>query len=435
VSWVERHRIDPNDHEQLTVSVRRLLTLGGPGLVSMLIHGSGLVFRLAFMLLLLRFSSSAVLGHYALLAAIEVVVIYFAGFEFHTFTTRRYARRPNRRQLHICAASHRRILYASTPLAAGFTLLALALLRVDMAPPDVVGFTIVVLTGVVAQEVIRYMVLVGKAVNAVFVTFLRTAAWQPFVIPFIASDAETLHLIVMAWAIVATFGTVWGIFAMRDVLSRACHPRLRYLLHGLGASRSYLTIAVATVVQGNLERFVLQLLLGPTAVGVFSFFQTLANTLQALVTSSILNISLGRLLSSFGQRLADRSAYLRSVLVRCLLTCLGTAALICIVAVPLVTVTSRPEYMRLLWILPLLLVGQVLTMWTQPIHLALYGAHHDRTLMIVSLAALVASLVVNIIMVKTIGLTGAVLAPTIMGAALALTRWRLLSSFEARGRL
>lgn len=407
----------------------------GPGLVSMLVHGSGLVFRLSFMLLLLHFSGSAVLGYYGLLVAIEVVVIYLAGFEFHTFTTRRYARRPGVRQLRICAASHQRMLSVSAPLAAVLAIASLLFFRVELAPIDLAAFTIVVVTGVVAQELIRYLVLVGRPVQAVLVTFLRGAAWQPLVVPFVIADTAPIHYTVIAWAGLSTLGTLWALYVMRNAFSRSCRPRRNYLVGGLGASRSYFVIASATVIQGNLERFVLQLMLGPAAVGVFAFYQTLANTLPALISSSILNISLGRLLTSFGQRLADRAEYLRAVIRRCLAASLAISLLICAVAVPLLYVTARTEYLRLWWILPVLLIGQVLTMWTQPIHLALYGGHHDRLLMIVSLIALGASLAMNVTMVELIGLTGAVLAPILVGAGLAITRWRLVHSFERTGRL
>jgi O-antigen/teichoic acid export membrane protein len=403
----------------------------GPGLVSMLVHGTGLVFRLAFMLLLLRYGSSEVLGHYGLLVAIEVVVIYVAGLEFHTFTTRRYARRPSPGKLRVCAAAHRRMFYVSLPLAAALTIGALAFLRVRLPYGDVATFTAVVLTGVVSQEVIRYLVLVEKPVHAVLVVFLRGAAWQPLVVPFLDPTPHTIHVTVIAWGALSAVATVWGLLVMRHAISLRTRPRLGYLVRGLSASRGYFVVASASVIQGNLERFVLQLMLGPSAVGVFSFFQTLANTLPALIQSAILNVSLGQLLTSFGQRLPGRAGYLRALLRRSLKASFLISALICVVAVPLVFVTANPEYLRLLWMLPVLLVGQTLMMWTQPIHLALYGAHHDRTLMVLSLSALAASLLLNYAMVGAIGLSGAVLAPLIIGAALAAARWRLLSSLRA----
>ena len=411
-----------------------MLTLG-PGLVSTLIHGGGLVFRLSFMLLLLRFSTSEVLGYYGLLVAIEVVVIYVAGFEFHTFTTRRYARRPSLAQLRLCAASHRRMFCLSIPLAVALTIGALVFLRVRLAAVDIATFVAVVVSGVVAQEVIRYMVLIGKPVQSVWVTFLRGAAWQPLVVPFIDATRHTIHVSIIAWACASAIGTFWALYVMRSALGRSRGPHSRYLRRGFAASLRYYVVTAASVIQGNLERFVLQLLLGPAAVGVFTFFQTLSNTLPALIQSAILNMSLRQLLVGFGQRLSDRAEYLRGLVARCLKASLLMSGLICALGAPLVVITSRPEYLEMLWILPVLLVGQVLMMWTQPIHLALYGGHHDRILMVVSLIALGIGLLLNYALVKAFGLTGAVLVPILVGAGLSIARWRLLLSLQAGGHL
>jgi O-antigen/teichoic acid export membrane protein len=417
--------------EQPPSSLRRLLTFG-PGLLSMFVHGCSLAFRLAFMLLLLRFNSASVLGHYGLLVAIELVVIYLAGLEFHTFTTRRYAHRPSPSMLRLCFGAHRRMMLVSVPAAVILTLGAMAFLRVDLPMVDRLVFTLVVVSGVIAQELIRYMVLVQKPVHAVLVTFLRGAAWQPLMLPFIHSDAPTIHYTVLLWAAASCLTTLWALFVMRRGLSRHVRPRLRYLLRGVSLSHTYYTVAAATVIQNNLERFVLQLLLGPAGVGVFAFFQTLANTLPALMQSAVLNLALGRILTAFGARQETRFDYLRSLLAKCLKASLLISGLVCVVALPLLVITSRPEYLRLLWILPVLLVGQVLTTWTQPIHLALFGAHHDRILMIVSLVALGVSLALNYAMVLAFGMTGAVLAPLVIGASLAVARRQLLRFLQAR---
>lgn len=415
-------------------ALRGLLKLG-PGLVSMSIHGSGLVFRLAFTILLLRLSSSSVLGHYGLLVAIEVVVIYLAGFEFHTFTTRRYAHSPRSRMLRLCLAAHRRMMLVSIPCAGLLTLAALQFFRIELPLGYSLAFALVVMSGVVAQELIRYLVLVDKSVHAVLVIFFRGAAWQPLVVPFIDPQADTIHYVVIAWAVGSTLATLWSVYLMRDSLGLRCHPRLKYLLRGVGLARTYYIIAAANVIQNNLERFVLQLLLGPAAVGVFAFFQTLANTLPALMQSAILNLSLGQILTAFGRRLDSRTELLRGLLAKCFKASLLIAGLICVLALPLIAITSRPEYLRLVWILPVLLVGQVLVTWTQPIHLALYGAHHDRLLMIVSLLALGGSLALNYCLVLAFGMSGAVLAPILIGGALAAARQYLLRTLRARGSL
>ena len=404
-----------------------------PGLASVLIHGCGLVLRLAFMLAILRWSSPTVLGHYALLTAIEVVAVYLAGLEFHTFTTRRYARRPTLRQLRICASSHQRMVFVSAPLCAALGVGAAVLFALDLSPGEVLAFALIAVGGTVAQEVGRFMVLAGRPVHSVAMTFVRTAAWQPLAIPMFGRDEETLRAIIFLWCVASTLGVAWGLWIMREALGSPARPPMRYLTRGIAASRRYFLIASASVLQGNLERFVLQVMLGPASVAMFSFFQTLANTLPALVQSAVLNVSLSTILTGFGQALPHRMDVLRRLARRCLKLSLLLAVLICAAAVPLVATTSHPEYREYLWIPPILVAGQVLLMGSQPVHLALYGAHRDASLMWLSLASLALALALSVVLVATAGLHGAVVSTLLGSAGLTLARLLLFRHSKIRG--
>jgi O-antigen/teichoic acid export membrane protein len=278
--------------------------------------------------------------------------------------------------------------------------------------------------------VVRYLVLLHKPVQSVLVSFFRTAAWQPFAIPFLGDKSTAVRAIVTAWACGAILGTLWGLWIIRPFLRTKVRARLKYIVHGVRAAANYYVTAGASVVQGNLERFVLQWFVGPSAVGIFSFFQTIANTLPATIQASVINVSLSSLLTHFGQRHAGRAAYLSTLLSKALRMSLLVSAMLCVLAVPLVLVVSHVEYLKGLWILPILVLAQVLVTWTQPIHLALYGGHQDRALMTLSLLALLVSLGLNTMLVQQFGLNGAVFASLLVGGGLALTRWRLLMHLQ-----
>jgi hypothetical protein len=73
------------------------------GLSSLTLHSIGLAIRLDFMLAILRLSGSKLIDMFCLLVAIDVVVAYLCGLQFHTLTRRRYARRPSPTMLRLCA--------------------------------------------------------------------------------------------------------------------------------------------------------------------------------------------------------------------------------------------------------------------------------------------------------------------------------------------
>jgi len=403
----------------------------GAGGASVSVHALSLGIRMIFMLVMLKVVGVAEFGTFSLLTAVELVVIYMSGLEFHTFTTRRYARHPVSNQLRSCLAAHAKLMLVTLPLAAGITLLATFLLRIKLDLAGTLAFLVVVVSGSIAQELIRFMVLAAKPVQAVLVTFLRGAAWMPLMIPFLQENP--IRRLLIFWAVFSVIGMAWAIWLMRDSISTRVRVRWDYLLRGVSASRNYFIMSSASVIQSNLERFVLQLMLGSASVGVFSFFQTLANTLQALVTSSVMNVHLGSLLSGFGLRRADRFLTLRRVSKHAAAIGSGLGALMVMMVFPLLAVIDRAEYRSMLWMLPVLLFGQLVLVSTQPIHLALYGAHQDSTLMAMSLGALGLSLVLNVLFVGIFDINGAVAAPVVVCTLLAMVRWNALRIFRRRG--
>ena len=89
--------------------------------------------------------------------------------------------------------------------------------------------------------------------------------------------------------------------------------------------------------------------------------------------------------------------------------------------------------MEYLWILPVLMVAQILLMTSQPVHLALYGAHHDRLLLGITVAALVSAVLVSVALIQFAGITGAAVAPLLVSGAVAYARWTAYRRLAARG--
>ena len=395
------------------------------------VHGSGLVVKLVFILALLRMSSASVIGNYGLMAAIDLVVIYVAGLEFHTFTARRYALRPTATRLRMCVACHLWLLRGAAPLAAILAVIVAWALNVQLGGPGLLALAVIAGSGAIAQEVMRLMILSGQPVHSVTLGFLRTTGWQPFALPILSPHDNTVVHIAFLWATASVLATAWGVWTVRAKLTWRTKPRARYIQAGITTSWRYYLTGSASVLQGNVEKFILQLALGPTAVGVFAFYQTMANTLPALLQSAILNISLPRLLSEFGQRRCTRMPFLHQLRYRSLIGGVLIGSMILFATWPLLQFASRGLYDAYFWILPLLLVAQLLMMWTQPIHLALYASHHDHELMWLTIGALSASLAITSSLVAAAGLGGAAVSPLVVGVAVATARHVLMQRLHA----
>jgi O-antigen/teichoic acid export membrane protein len=402
------------------------------------VHGTGLLIRLIFMVAVLRWGGASLLGQYSLLAALELVVIYLAGFEFHTFTSRRYAQRPNHRRLRLCAASHARVLPWSALVGVTAIVAAAWALGLKLTLLQGLLLALLVVSGSVAQEIGRLMILVGRPVHSVSLSFLRNTAWQPFFIGCLFASLDErvlLNALLMVWSASSILATAWGVWNMREALRSCARPRATYLLRGIGASSRFHIIASAAVLQGNLERFVLQSLLGPAAVGVFTFFQTLANTLPAFVQAAVLNVWLSRLLTAFSQRSSDRHTLVQQIARNALRVSLFSALAVCVAALPVSWLGGQHDLLGWAWMLPALLAAQVLLMWTQPLHLALFAGHQDTILMWLMLGSLLLAFSASVLFVQSFGIGGAVAAQLVAASVLALARARLVARQRSRGTL
>ncbi|MBK8817495.1 MAG: oligosaccharide flippase family protein [Methylococcaceae bacterium] len=413
-----------------------------PGKISAFIHVVGLGFRFLFLSTLMRISTPQLIGLYSVAASIEAISVYLVGFEFHTFTSRRYAKSPSYYKLRLIANCHARLFFLTIPLSSVTTCVFMLTLNMTTDIWIALCTVLIVICAVVSQETVRLLILTRQPIHSVCLAFIRTAVWQPFAVFILGSEqflgvkhffwiehllgTETLgsRAIFTLWSAFSFIAMLWSIWLLRGLWSYRIRIRIRYLTNGIARAKYYYVGAVANVLLSSVERLVLQTLLGPEAVGIYSFFQTLANTSSTLIQTAVLNIALPNLLEKFSRKAKSRFEYLYSQLHHTARIAVGVGILIVLVAFPIVWIIDRSAYIEQLWILPLLLFGQGLISWTQPIHLALYAAHHDRLLITLMVSALLLALCLNYLSISKFGLPGAVIAP--LATALALTNFRWL---------
>lgn len=406
------------------------------GLTSSIVHAIGLMIRMGFILGLVHLTSTDLVGLYALAVSIENVVVYIAGMEFHTFTSRRFAKTGAIGKLRILVSSHCRQLFVAVPVAAVSAILIAKVFSLTDDLTTLILLALLLVTSILGQELGRYLVITRRPTQSVVMSFLRTAAWQPVALLFINSDSsESLFLILCCWLVTSVTAVLWAGYLLRGLWLPLAPYRYRHIIQGVKLSRFSYVVATVSIIHGNLERFVLQLLLGPSALGVYSFFQTIANTLGALVQAGMLNIALPNILDRFGRKKNDRFEYLKKLRKQVLSICFVVGVLICLISLPLIIFLSKPDYMSKIWLLPLLVTVQTLMMWTQPIHLALFAAHQDRILMGLMVSALVTSLILDFVFVEWMHLHGAVMAPILVWGLIAIFRIRILIFLNKHDRI
>ncbi len=399
---------------------------------SAFLHGSGLLLKLAFMLFLIKNAEPEILGYYTLAVALESICIYFSGFEFHTFTSRRYLKNPTIRRLRLLIFVHKKIVYISSLMAVAGTIIFNKIFSLTDYGWHLFLMSLIVVFGVVIQEIGRYLVITDKSFYSVLLGFIRTAAWQPVAIILTGTDSFAFGTILLLWCIASFFSLIIGLFLIKNFLVFDSRVRYNFILHGINASKSYYLISLMTILQGNAEKFILQLILGPSIVGVFSFYQTVANTLSAVMQASVLNSVMPKIIYYFGRRDLLRFDYLKNSIYSIAKYGVLLVVFISGAVFPVVHLMKKDFYVDKMWILPILLFSQYIVVCTQPIHLAFYAKGYDSMLFKFMTFNLLAALLFNYLFVYFYGFAGSVISPLIVSVLIFVFRVKVFSLFKRR---
>lgn len=381
-------------------------------------HLVGLGIRFLFMFYLLKAGQSSALGLYSLIGALEAVIPYLLGFELHTFTSRRYIKNPTQGKLSVIASFHFTSLLITTPLGGGVAWAAMHTLDATRSTSLIVGSAMLVMCGMVLQETTRVTVILKKPEASVYLSLVRSCAWQPVAVLMIAvTSIDPALAIITCWVIFSLCALAWSI----KIIGLARCPRIswrwKYVQRAIFLSKDYYLVAVAGTLLQNLDRLLLQIALGLDSVAVYAFIQSLASSVNGAVQSAVIN---KRTMHVFEAVVTGRAAVIDAVTSaakKSVLMGILVSALILLVFYPLAKLTGKAAILEHATALSILLVSQIITLAAQPFHLAMYAMHMDRGLRNIMILGLLTSPPLILIGSTAGGISGIALA-TLTGALL-----------------
>lgn len=396
------------------------------------IQGTSLLAKLLFLLALARNSNTKVIGAYGLAVSIESLSIYLAGFEFHTFTARRYGRHRGTTTAESITAANIYAGWFFAILAFLISALLSTLFRLSEFPSTIILLSLSISFSTVSQEIGRYLILKERPAASLLVGFCRTSLWQIAVLPFIENDILMPQRLFIFWFLGASASLTYGWLLTKAHIKTKLSLKRKYIFEGIRQSRIYYALSCATIMQDNASRFTLQGVLGPQSLGVFTFYQTLCNTITSICQASVLNIALPHILKEFGGRKPARFTLLRKTCTQSTAVSLIFGFVVLALSPYIAEFTGKSEILSRWEILPILVVAQILTMTTQPLHLALYAASKDRQIAVLTILSMITSLVLNVLLVTSLGVLGAALSYLISAAILSTARIGLTLKLRAQ---
>lgn len=405
------------------------------GAVSIALRGLLLFGKFLFIVVLARYTDAATLGIYALLVTIVTIAIYVIGLEIHTFTAREIVsdHMDGRGALHI--QSH-------LVTVAGVFVLAVPITWWFTTWLDIAGkFSFALLAAIIlgesfGQELGRYLMVLSRPVASNVLQFIRGAAWMPVPIAILLVNGphQAINVVLGGWLIGTIGACIFGFWQMRSYLATLGRYRTAWFFQALISARHYLVVALLTQVQYYSDRFIIQRVLGESTVGVYSFYQSFANTMVAFVQTGVISVMMPRLLlaAKRDERTIERGVR-RSIMSYAMALAVGVSLLLAIGMPFLLRWLKKDGYDSALSVFYILLVGNAILIAGLVVHLSLYARRRDAELMRVALIVVPIGLVANIVVVPAYGIVGAACTFLLVALLDLLIKARLLLRHVDKG--
>lgn len=379
--------------------------------------GSGLA-KFALTIYIARYLDMSDLGLYGLLVGAATMVPALLGFGLSNWTSR-----------HVVQLSREEALpFIGTRLSFSLLLhlvgqpLAWAVNWYLGAPvPWHVVFMIGCILVLEHLGVDLYLLLVARrrAQLAAAMMFVRSGLWPPVVIVcgLLVPSLRTIEAVMAGW--IAGLVAMWLFIAMLAVAEQSwrwMRWEWRWLLQAIPLSVPFFLKDIGSVTLLYLDRFLISAFLGLELTGVYTFFWSIANVIESLV-SGLIQTHLPDLVGA-RQDPALVSKYESRLYLENAIWALLLAAGACVVVPLLLPYLDNPlleEYLPLFW---LIVFGALLHLAADAMGFLLFAARHDRAFTMIVLFGAPVSAAANLTLVPLAGIYGAAFAYIVTGTAI-----------------
>lgn len=380
------------------------------GLLNAVLRSLTLGSKFLLLLVLARMFSPEQLGIYGLMVVTVTVSLYLLGFDFHAYNTREILARPRadwpariRDQFvfHLC------IYVAVLPLL-------LVIFATDTLGWSYAGwFYLLLVLEHASQEFYRLLITLSRSSLANTVLFLRSGVWV-FAVTAIAlfnPQRLSLEFVFGAWATGVALSVVLALVVLRDLEWRAglASPvDWQWIRRGARVSLRFFAATVCLLGVQFADRYFLKHYHGEAAVGIYTFFWQIANTVQIFVYTAVATVIYPRLVESYqqGEMFRYRRHMRRLALGIIAITAIATLAITVFIR-PVLGLVGREIYHDHLTVGWILLASMVLLSLSYVPNVALYVRRSDRAILYSSAVTLSVALVSHLLFIPRFGPLGA----------------------------
>lgn len=379
-----------------------------------------------------RYLTVSDMAVYGLVTTSVGISVTLLGLEFYAFSTREILAAPEGARVQLLRDQF--LFYLVGYVL--FVPLALPLFFTGILPWHLaLAFYALAVLEHVAQETSRIFNTLFRPVLSTVLFFLRSAAWGYVMIVagLLKPEWNTVGHVLGAWIGGVAVSVALSVMELRRMHwsgARLAPVDWGWIRRGLFTAAPFMASAVSYKVIELADRYIIHFLLNDTAVGVYSFYGSLANMIPAVVGAGITSILVPRIIDAYQSgRLDAYRAYFKTMTISAVVTCLAAVPLGFVAIAWLQRFIGKPEYAAELATCGMLLLSTAVGVIAQLPGIALYARKDDVALLLAVLVGAVTNTALNFILIPRFGIMGAALATALAYAAMGFYQlYRVMTS-------
>jgi O-antigen/teichoic acid export membrane protein len=385
----------------------------------LVLRGLTLASRFLLSVLLARMLSPEEMGQYGLITAVLAFALLALGLEFYAYMYREMVPATPIRRAQIIADQ----IALGTAAFLGVALLSVLAVLMGLFPPRLAPwFLLVLATEHVSLEATRILIITSRPVRAYIGVFLRGGIWVYViaVLMFTIPSSRSLETVLVWWALGGASSMIFAAVSLRDLPWRELRgrrPDWTWIHSGLRTARPFMLTAGGALTITYVDRFVIDEVAGREALGIYTFYSTIAIGLLSL-GASVSHQFLPKVIEGYASGPKAYRANVRTFFWSLFAIACGMTIIAGLAIWPMLVLFRLPAYAASIWVFYAMLPGVLLRILADVPSYALYAARADGKLLLCNVGSAIVSVLLNILLIPAIGLYGAALSSGVTSGVL-----------------
>lgn len=385
-------------------------------ILSTLIKGISVFIRFFFFYWLATVLSVSDYGTFSILTTIITIGIVVLGFDQYIYYNR---------ELSSDMLSIRTIISNQIKTTMPFALISLLISVIGFCLFDYFPFTIIILLSVIIftewllQEAIRIVIVCNKPFYANILMFTKTCIYPVvIVVVYFIGLNISIDKILLIWIF---FNICHVIYIVIKYSKNISFSKLHTLKSEIKKSFMVsLPFFISTIGLRAIEfsnKFIIDGYLSREHVGVFSFFNSIYFNINSIIYSTIVVFSYPEMLSSINDMQKFKKAKINFIRIMTIFfIAISFAIIILYFILPYLNLNNK--YVDYSYLLFIFLLASIIFNFSLVSHYSLYAKRKDFSIIVITIAIAIFSLLLNIMMVKHFSIFGAAISVLISNALL-----------------